>query len=190
MKTLLLGATGQIGNAFAEQLPSHWDITTLDRKGLDLRNTNNIPSMLLKFEPELIINCAAFTEVDLAEKKKNECSAINHIAVRELAKTSKVLGARLVHFSTDYVFDGCQASAYLEESPTGPLSHYGQTKLDGENSISDTGCEFRFFELVGFLPKMEKISLAKSTSCCGKEIKLAWLMINSVHRQAPILLQK
>ena len=161
MKTLLLGATGQIGNAFAEQLPSHWDITSLGRKDLDLRNTNNIPSILLKFEPELIINCAAFTEVDLAEKKKNECSAVNHIAVRELAKTSKVLGARLVHFSTDYVFDGYQASAYLEESPTDPLSHYGQTKLDGENSISETGCEFLIFRTSWVFAKNGKNFIGK-----------------------------
>lgn len=145
MKTLLLGVDGQLGNAFTKKLPTHWELFSLGKKDLDLERLENIFPTILKYRPELIINCAAYTQVDAAETEQNKCEVINSLAVNELAKASKILGARLIHFSTDYVFDGRRTSPYTEEDKPNPLSQYGKTKLAGEFCIIESGCEFLIF---------------------------------------------
>ena len=167
MKTLLLGVDGQLGNAFTKKLPTHWELFSLGKKDLDLERLENIFPTILKYRPELIINCAAYTQVDAAETEQNKCEVINSLAVNELAKASKILGARLIHFSTDYVFDGRRKSPYTEEDRPNPLSQYGKTKLAGEFCIIDSGCEFLIFRTSWvFAKKGNNFVNKKSIICC------------------------
>ncbi|MEN9903403.1 MAG: NAD(P)-dependent oxidoreductase [Pseudomonadota bacterium] len=144
-KILLLGKDGQVGWELQRALAPLGELTSLNRSECDLANAIQIQAVLEKYEPEVIVNAAAYTAVDKAEEDREGARRINVDAVAELALYAREMGALLVHYSTDYVFDGTKTDAYVEDDITNPLSVYGSTKLEGENKIRDALCRHLIF---------------------------------------------
>ena len=132
---LLTGVNGQVGHALASRLPALGHVIPLDRSQLDLSNVDAIRKLVQATKPDLIINPAAYTAVDKAESEPELAHAINAQAPGMLAEAAAEVGALLVHYSTDYVFDGSKTSPYLETDATNPLGVYGASKLAGEQAI-------------------------------------------------------
>lgn len=128
----LLGASGQLGSAFVGLLGD--TCLPVTRNELDLVNTSTITPWIAAHRPELVINCAAYTDVDAAESDMGTAMAVNAIAVGELSAACRDIGAGFVTFSTDYVFDGSKEGPYVESDAPHPLNAYGTTKLEGERS--------------------------------------------------------
>lgn len=139
MRILVLGRSGQVGNALTQSLQGLGELIALDRTQLDLSNPDAIRTALRELQPQMIINAAAYTAVDAAESDEATAFQINAEAPRVMAEESERLGAALIHYSTDYVFDGGKQSAWLEDDVTAPLSVYGRSKLAGEQAITDVG---------------------------------------------------
>lgn len=135
-KILVTGGTGQVGSELKVLAPSYsqLDWVFADRTLLDLSELNNISNVLDKIQPQIIINCAAYTAVDKAETETELADILNHQAVAVLAQWSHSNGCQLIHISTDYVFDGKSNISLTEEASTGPINVYGQTKLVGEQA--------------------------------------------------------
>ena len=141
MRVLVTGAAGQVGYEIARCLAGRAQVAAHDRSSLDLANRDAIVARVREFRPEVIVNAAAYTNVDRAEAEVEAARAVNGIAPGVLAQEAKRLGALLVHFSTDYVYDGTKGTPYVETDPTHPLSAYGRTKLEGERAIVESGCD-------------------------------------------------
>jgi dTDP-4-dehydrorhamnose reductase len=135
MKTLLLGKDGQVGWELQRALAPLGELVALGSEALDLADSAALRTAVRRTSPDAIVNAAAYTSVDKAETEREQARLINSDAVAILADEAHRTGAWLVHYSTDYVFDGTKAAPYLEEDPTGPLSVYGATKLQGEEAI-------------------------------------------------------
>ena len=133
-KILVTGATGQVGSELKGLAPSYsqLDWVFADRSVLDLSDLKAISQVLDEIQPQIIINCAAYTAVDKAETETELADVLNHQAVAVLAQWSHHNECQLIHISTDYVFDGKSNIALTEEASTGPINVYGQTKLAGE----------------------------------------------------------
>ena len=145
MNILLLGAHGQVGAALRPLLASMGTLTAWTRADLDLQQPAQIRARVLEVRPQLIINAAAYTAVDRAESEPHIAHAINATAPAVLAAVASQCDALLVHYSTDYVFDGNKTTPYLEEDAAHPLNVYGQTKLEGERAIQSSGCRHLIF---------------------------------------------
>jgi len=144
MKILLLGKNGQVGWELQRALAPLGDLVALDFDSpgplsADFSKPESLAATVRAVAPDIIVNSAAHTAVDKAESEPDLAQALNAAAPGVLAREAASLGAWLVHYSTDYVFDGSGSAPWLEESPTGPLSVYGRTKLDGENAIRASG---------------------------------------------------
>jgi len=139
---LVIGARGQLGFELARLLPAHGEVTAFDRSELDIGDPDAIRETLRALRPVLAVNAAAYTAVDQAEREPERAEAINARAPAILAEEAKRLDALLVHYSTDYVFDGAAAVPYPEDAPTNPLSVYGASKLRGEQAIVASGCRY------------------------------------------------
>ncbi|MGH8850648.1 MAG: dTDP-4-dehydrorhamnose reductase [Casimicrobiaceae bacterium] len=136
---LLTGATGQLGFELARLLPAHGDVIALDRAALDLSDVDHLSGAVRRIKPQIIVNAAGYTAVDRAEREPAMAEAINARAPAILAEEAKRLDALLVHYSTDYVFDGGSGAPYGEAAPPNPLNVYGRTKLAGERAIAAAG---------------------------------------------------
>ncbi|BBH48543.1 dTDP-4-dehydrorhamnose reductase [Pseudomonas sp. KU43P] len=136
MKILVCGRNGQVAQALATQLAGLGEIHLLGRDQLNLARPEALRDPLRRLAPNLIINAAAYTAVDQAESEADAAYAINADAPRVLAEEALRLGALLIHYSTDYVFDGCKATPYTEADKPNPLSIYGRSKLAGEQAIA------------------------------------------------------
>ena len=136
---LVTGAGGQIGFDVARLLEPHGDVIAADRASLDLADPDAIVAAVRGAKPKLIVNAGAYTAVDRAESEASLAQAVNARAPGILAEEASRLGALLVHYSTDYVFDGKGTTPYSEDAPTAPLNVYGQTKLDGEHAVAAAG---------------------------------------------------
>jgi dTDP-4-dehydrorhamnose reductase len=137
-KILLTGKNGQVGQDLQRFLPRLGEVVALDRQQLDLSRFDEIRRVIRQMRPALIVNAAAYTAVDLAEKERSLAQAINAEAPAIMAEEARRVGAALVHYSTDYVFDGSLNSPYQETDPTNPINVYGKTKLAGEQAIRDS----------------------------------------------------
>ena len=144
-KILLTGKTGQIGSELQLLLPSLGDVVALDRRDLDLAKPDEIRSVIREIRPGMIINAAAYTAVDQAEKEEVLARSINADAVALMVEEAKKIDASLIHYSTDYVFDGLKMSPYEEIDSTNPISVYGKTKLAGEQAIRNSGVPHLIF---------------------------------------------
>jgi dTDP-4-dehydrorhamnose reductase len=140
LKILLLGRNGQIGRELTGTLAPLGELTALGRETLDLADTSRIRGVLHAASPDVIVNAAAYTAVDRAESERDLAFAVNAMAAGVLAEQAKRLGALLVHYSTDYVFDGAKAAPYVEDDAPRPLNAYGESKLAGEQAIRGSGC--------------------------------------------------
>jgi dTDP-4-dehydrorhamnose reductase len=139
MRILLTGASGQVGGALRQPLRQIGDVLTPDRSVLDLSHPDGLSAGLDQLSPDLIINPAAYTAVDLAEDERDLAYRVNAEAPRIMARWASKRGVPIVHFSTDYVFDGSGDRPWREDDPTNPLSVYGASKLAGEAAIRDAG---------------------------------------------------
>lgn len=135
MKVLITGINGQLGKMLVETKPKGINVIPLDRKKLDFHNPENCYKKILELKPEWIINCAAYTLVDQAEKNINEALTINAYAVNEISKAAIKIGAKLIQISTDFVFDGEQNFPYKPYQKCNPINIYGKSKSLGENFI-------------------------------------------------------
>ena len=145
MKIVLLGANGQVGWELRKSLSSLKNVIAFDRSHVDLEDIESLKKRLLEIKPEIIVNAAAYTQVDKAESEPEKAYLINSTAVNALAEVSKNIGVTLIHYSTDYVFDGTKEGYYLESDPTAPLNVYGKSKLEGEKAILASGCNYFIF---------------------------------------------
>ncbi len=149
MKILLFGKSGQVGWELQRSLAPLGELLPLSSASLglcgDLRNAAGIAETSREISPDVIVNAAAYTAVDKAESEPELAEALNARGPEALAKAALQCGALLVHYSTDYVFDGSGTRPWTESDPTGPLSVYGRTKLAGELAIQRSGCRYLIF---------------------------------------------
>ena len=131
MKILVTGGSGQLALALQRQRGNH-SLITFRKKDLDITDQEQLKNIFEREKPEVVINCAAWTDVDACESNQQKAFAVNGHAVGSLAESARQVGAQLVQISTDYVFDGQKGSSYLETDPTNPQSIYGKSKLLGE----------------------------------------------------------
>lgn len=139
MKIVLFGKNGQLGWELKRSLPLLGTVTAVDREELDLCDLHAVQRALEELKPDLIINASAYTDVDRAEREAELAIKVNALAPGVMAETARRLGAVLVHYSTDYVFDGKKNSPYTEDDATNPLNVYGRSKLMGEEHIQQAG---------------------------------------------------
>ncbi len=141
MKTiLLLGKNGQVGSALHAVLESRAHVIAHDRATCDISDFDQLRSVLNSANPDVIVNAAAYTAVDRAEGEEGICSRVNSLAPGVIAEMARNLGAILVHYSTDYVFNGEKQSPYLEDDRPDPLNVYGRSKNDGDQAVLASGC--------------------------------------------------
>lgn len=146
MTTILLsGKNGQVGWELQTALSRLGPVIALDRGGMDLANPDSIRRAIRDAEPQIIVNAAAYTAVDKAETEPDLAMQVNGIAPGVMAQEAKRLRAVLVHYSTDYIFDGTKKQPYVEDDPPNPLSQYGRSKLAGEQAIASSGATHLIF---------------------------------------------
>ncbi len=150
MKILLLGKNGQVGWELQRSLAPLGEVVALDFDSpgpltADFSVPESLAATVRAVAPQIIVNAAAHTAVDKAESEPEFAHALNAASPAVLAREAKALGAWLMHYSTDYVFDGSGSTPWAEDSPTGPLSVYGRTKLEGEQAIRASGCRHLIF---------------------------------------------
>ncbi len=137
---LVTGVNGQVGFELLRSLQGLGRVVACDRSMLDLSDLDRVRSVVRELKPSIIVNPAAYTAVDKAETDVDAARRLNAEVPRAFAEEAARLGAALVHYSTDYVFDGTQEGAYVETDATNPQNVYGLTKLEGEQAIAATGC--------------------------------------------------
>jgi dTDP-4-dehydrorhamnose reductase len=138
MRILITGAGGQLGRDLLTAFPND-GVHGLDHRGLDITERDAVGRAIGQVRPDWIINAAAFNDVDGAEVAKEQAFAVNAMGAGTIAEAAQRAGARLIHISTDYVFDGTKGSAYIEDDLPNPLSVYGSSKLEGERRVFDSG---------------------------------------------------
>jgi len=142
LRILLTGRNGQVGWELERKLAPLGEVIATDRSSFDLTNEEQIRSTVRALKPDVIVNAAAYTAVDKAESEPELAMRINGIAPGIFAAEAKRLGALVVHYSTDYVFDGEKATPYVEDDPPNPINVYGKTKLEGERAVQASGCRY------------------------------------------------
>ena len=142
MRIVLFGKNGQVGWELSRLLPKLGEVVSFGRQELDVSDLTLLQNTLLELKPNLIVNATAYTEVDRAEKESEKAMRVNAEVPGAMAETARKINAILIHYSTDYVFDGTLTRPYREDDTTNPLSIYGQSKLAGEKNIEQAGGAF------------------------------------------------
>ncbi len=147
-KILIVGAEGQLGSEFKKQLGAlNYDYLAPNEKDCNITDYNQIKELYKSFKPTITINCAAYNAVNEAEDEIETAFKINHHAVRSLAEVNDSFGCKLIHYGTDYVFDGKKMDLYSETDSTNPLNVYGKSKLAGEQVVLNCNPNFLVFRL-------------------------------------------
>ena len=182
-KILVLGSTGQIGTALKKDLTKWFEVTFLSRNDLDFADIESLSAKLKDFKPDFIINSAAYTNVDQAEEFQENAFQVNSLAVEKLSKLANSIGAVLVHFSTDYVFDGKKNTPYTEIEIPNPLSIYGKSKLEGEQFVEKNCSKFLILRTSGVISKNNNnfVSKIKKLSKTKKELSVINDQITAVN---------
>src|SRR5215468_6744080 len=139
MRLMLTGANGQVGSELDRSLAALGSVVALDRRQCDLSRPERLPKLIRSLKPDVIVNAAAYTAVDEAEREEALATTVNGTAVGVMAQEACRIGALLVHYSTDYVFDGLKDAPYAEEDPPHPVGAYGRSKLAGESALGQAG---------------------------------------------------
>ena len=145
MKILLIGSYGQAGRELERQLSSVGNVAAFPRSALDITNHRAVRDAVLAIHPNIIVNAAAFTAVDKAETDSERANSVNAEAVANLVQIAQKEGAWLIHYSTDYVFDGSKPTPYIETDAPNPINVYGASKLAGETAIAAADCQHLIF---------------------------------------------
>ncbi|MEI8133284.1 MAG: dTDP-4-dehydrorhamnose reductase [Leptolinea sp.] len=145
LKILLIGTQGQLGWELVRTLAPLGQVVGLDFPQIDLCDYKNVRNLIGEVKPDLIVNAAAYTNVDKAESEPEKARTINALAVAEMANAASKLGIGLIHYSTDYVFDGAKGSPYVETDNPNPLNVYGATKLEGDEAVINNAKMFWIF---------------------------------------------
>ncbi len=145
MKILLFGKNGQVGWELNRILQPLREVVALGREGADFSNPESLRSIVQDIKADVIVNAVAYTAVDKAEEEEDLALTINGVAPGVLAEEALKVGALLVHYSTDYVFDGTKDSPYVETDKPCPINAYGRTKLAGEIAIQSSNCDYLIF---------------------------------------------
>ena len=145
MKIMLLGSNGQLGKELDKKISSAFSVFAFPRSKLDITNEQAVYEAVFHIQPDLIINAAAYTAVDKAESDKERAYDVNAYSVARLAQLVNAKKVWLIHYSTDYVFDGTKLGRYSEKDKTNPINIYGASKLAGESAITETNCQHLIF---------------------------------------------
>lgn len=171
---LVTGSKGQLGNELRLVVENNDKVNQYfftDISELDITDKNAVTAYLDSNNIDIVVNCAAYTNVDNAEDDKEKADLINHIGPKNIAEVCRERNGFLIHISTDYVFDGTKNTPYTETDETKPLGVYGETKLKGENAIINSGCEYVIIRTSwlyssfekNFLKKMQKLTSEKES---------------------------
>ena len=144
-KVLLLGSKGVVGSEILKKLIDTYSLEHYDHDSLDVTNFNLVEKVIRNCKPKFIINCAAYTNVDQAQSNAKLCYQINSIAVKNLSEICRIYDCKLIHLSTDYVFDGMKETPYIETDKMNPLNIYGKSKSRADNYIFESGCSYIIF---------------------------------------------
>lgn len=147
MKILLIGKNGQVGWELRRTLAPLAEVVAVDYPEINLTDTPALRALVAGTRPALVVNAAAYTAVDKAETETELCRQVNAVAPGVLAGEAKKLGALMVHYSTDYIFDGAKTSPYVETDAPNPLGAYGRTKLEGDRAVKASGADHLIFRL-------------------------------------------
>ena len=138
MKILITGSKGQLGKTLDLQLQNKQDVYALSSNELNITNKKQCMEIIKQIQPQIVINCAAYNQVDLAETEKDKANQVNQVGIANLAESCSDMQAKLIHISTDYVFDGESIKPYTEKSKANPINYYGYTKYRGEEIVKQT----------------------------------------------------
>ncbi len=171
MRILLTGSNGQLGREILKLKPKDIEVINPNSSEFNLRNLNNCKKQIFDLKPNWIINCAAYTDVEKAEKENKLSKQINSYAPKEFSKAINKIGSNLLHISTDYVFDGTQSKPYKENQETNPLSYYGYTKALGEKLIAKN------------INNLESASILRTSGLIGPEGKNFLITMLKLHAE-------
>lgn len=146
MKILIFGEHGQLASSLKKEL-IEFNVVQVGSQQVSFLDFQSIRDCIRKHSPHVIINAAAYTAVDKAEVERDIAKTINADAIKVIAEEARVIQSRVIHFSTDYVFDGCKIDPYTEEDQLKPINYYGETKALGERYLTDSGCDFFIFRI-------------------------------------------
>ena len=144
-RILLTGASGQVGGELLKLLEARDEVVAPGREAMDLADAESVRKTIRAVRPRWIVNCGAYTAVDKAESEPELAYAINAEAVKAMGEEAREISAGVIHFSTDYVFDGLKSSPYVETDSTKPMGVYGEGKLAGENALAESGAGHLIF---------------------------------------------
>lgn len=147
MKILFLGKNGQVGWELCRTLAPLAEVVAVDYPEINFTDTSALRQLVAAIKPAVVVNAAAYTAVDKAEAESDLCRQINAVAPGVLAEAAKQVGALMVHYSTDYIFDGTKTSPYVETDAPNPLGAYGRSKLEGDRAVKAAGAEHLIFRL-------------------------------------------
>jgi len=167
MRIVILGASGQLGKELINTFKGEEDLKFFSRKELDITNYSQVRFMIEEYKPFVLVNAAAYTSVDKAESNIEESFKVNSKAVENIAKCLNEYGGYLIHYSTDYVFDGEKKSLYSEYDQTNPINVYGKSKLEGEKKIEENMKNFFIFRTSWVIGKYGK-NFAKTIIALSK----------------------
>lgn len=179
-KILLFGSLGQVGTELTYTLPLLGELIKVDRTLVDLTNITQIRDIIQQIKPNIIVNAAAYTAVDKAELEIDLAYQINAIAPKIMAEESNKIGSKLIHISTDYVFDGKSNIPYLETDITNPLGVYGKSKLEGEENIKENTDNYVILRTAWVYGNYGKGNFVKTMVRLGKEREEIKVVIDQI----------
>ncbi len=185
MKIIILGASGMLGSDVVKhlgdvELGENVQLVNVDRDDVDISNKTQTFQFVQKHNPDVIVNCAAYTDVDGCEDNYDTAFSVNATGVRNIALAAKESGCKVVHISTDYVFDGFDHDVYTEDSPVNPLSLYGKSKLKGEMHLQEVLTDFIIIRTAWLYGGVGHKNYVQTMLSLGKKFKELKVVVDQI----------